>query len=577
MFVAPASFIAGFARATFAAGLLLLALSPIAPVAQAQARPAATPADLIVVNARVYTADDARPLADAFAVRDGRVTFVGSSREARALAGANTRVVDVSGRTVIPGMVDAHAHFGGLAQTLRTVDLVGVTSYDELIRRVAERAATLPKGSWVEGRGWDQNRWADGQWPTHERLSAAVPDHPVALVRVDGHATLVNAAAMRAANITAATADPAGGQLLRGANNVPSGVLIDNAEALVSRVVPPVNATETRKSLLEAQALMHASGLTGVHDAGAGRAMIDLYETMAKASEIDLRLYAMISDDSAAIAHYFSVGPRSSLYNSRLWVRSIKLYSDGALGSRGAALLEPYSDDPTNSGLLVSPPAHIQDVAERALQRGFQVNSHSIGDRGNRVVLDAYEKALDKYPLADHRFRIEHAQIIHYSDIPRFAELGVIPSMQASHQTSDMYWAGKRLGPERLLGAYAWRSLLNTGVIIPNGSDFPVEYVNPLISFHAAIARQDANDYPVGGWYPDQRMTREEALKSMTLWPAYSAFQEEELGSLSVGKHADFVVLDQDIMRVAPELVLDTQVISTWVGGKPVYERRAQP
>ncbi len=583
MFVIPASSIAILSRMAIsvrialAAILLVSALSPATRAAHAQARPASPPADLIVVNARVYTADDARPLADAFAVRDGRVTFVGSSREARSLAGSNTRVVDVNGRTVIPGMVDAHAHFGGLAQTLRTVDLVGVTSYDELIRRVAERAATLPKGSWVEGRGWDQNRWADGQWPTHERLSAAVPDHPVALVRVDGHATLVNAAAMRAANITAATVDPSGGQLLRGANNEPTGVLIDNAEGLVSRVIPPVNAAETRKSLLEAQSLMHASGLTGVHDAGAGRAMIDLYETMAKAGEIDLRLYAMISDDSAAIAHYFNVGPRSSLYNSRLWVRSIKLYSDGALGSRGAALLEPYSDDPTNSGLLVSPPAHIQDVAERALQRGFQVNSHSIGDRGNRVVLDAYEKALDKHPLADHRFRIEHAQIIHYSDIPRFAELGVIPSMQASHQTSDMYWAGKRLGPERLLGAYAWRSLLNTGVIIPNGSDFPVEFVNPLISFHASIARQDANDYPVGGWYPDQRMTREEALKSMTLWPAYSAFQEKELGSLSVGKHADFVVLDQDIMRVAPELVLDTQVISTWVGGKPVYERRAQP
>ncbi len=543
---------------------------------QAQPTPA-QPADLIVVNARVYTADDARPLADAFAVRNGMVAFVGSSREARALAGTNTRVVDLAGRTVIPGMVDAHAHFSGLAQTLRVVDLVGVTSYDELIRRVAERAATLPKGSWVEGRGWDQNQWADGQWPTHDKLSAAVPEHPVALVRVDGHATLVNAAAMRAANITAATVDPLGGRLLRGANNTPTGVLVDNAESLVNRVIPPLGQAETRKLLLEAQTEMHRFGLTGVHDAGAGRSMIDLYEAMAKAGELDLRLYTMISDDSAAIAHYFNVGPRSSLYNGRVWVRSVKLYSDGALGSRGAALLEPYSDEPTTSGLLVSPPAHIQEVAERALQRGFQVNSHSIGDRGNRVVLDAYQNALDKFPKADHRFRIEHAQIIHYSDIPRFAHLGVIPSMQASHQTSDMYWAGKRLGPERLLGAYAWRSLLNTGVIIPNGSDFPVEYVNPLISFHAAIARQDANNFPVGGWFPDQRMTRDEALKSMTLWPAYSAFQEKELGSLSVGKHADFVVLDQDIMRVAPELVLNTQVISTWVAGRAVYERRPQP
>ena len=563
---------------SFAVSRHIAAVTLLLSFAALTVRPVhAQPADLIVVNARVYTADDARPLADAFAVRNGMVAFVGSSREARALAGTNTRVVDLAGRTVIPGMVDAHAHFSGLAQTLRVVDLVGVTSYDELIRRVTERAATLPKGSWVEGRGWDQNQWADGQWPTHDKLSAAVPDHPVSLVRVDGHAALVNAAAMRAANITAATVDPLGGRLLRGANNTPTGVLVDNAETLVNRVIPPLGQAETRKLLLEAQTEMHRFGLTGVHDAGAGRSMIDLYEEIAKAGELDLRLYTMISDDSAAIAHYFGVGPRSSLYNGRVWVRAIKLYSDGALGSRGAALLEPYSDEPTTSGLLVSPPAHIQEVAERALQRGFQVNSHSIGDRGNRVVLDAYQNALDRFPKADHRFRIEHAQIIHYSDIPRFAELGVIPSMQASHQTSDMYWAGKRLGPERLLGAYAWRSLLNTGVIIPNGSDFPVEYVNPLISFHAAIARQDANNYPVGGWFPDQRMTRDEALKSMTLWPAYSAFQEKELGSLSVGKHADFVVLDQDIMRVAPELVLKTQVISTWVAGRTVYERRPQP
>lgn len=552
-------------------------LSALVVAALVAAPLAAQPADLVVVNARVYTADDTRPLADAFAVRDGRVAFVGSTREARSLAGATTRVVDLGGKTVIPGMVDAHAHYSGLAETLSTVDLMGVPSYDELIRRVQARAATLPKGSWVQGRGWDQNQWADGEFPTHERLTAAVPDHPVYLTRVDGHAALVNRAAMQAASLTRGSRDPSGGRILKAANGEPTGVLIDRAQGLVSRVIAPPSREQTRQALLDAQSAMHRWGLTGVHDAGAGRAMIELYEDIAKAGELDLRLYTMIADDSAAIAHFLAIGPRSSLHNNRVWIRAIKLYSDGALGSRGAALLEPYSDDPGNNGLLISPMEHIQDVAERALQKGFQVNSHAIGDRGNRVVLDAYEQALDRNPRADHRFRIEHAQIIHYSDIPRFAQLGVIPSMQASHQTSDMYWAGKRLGPERLLGAYAWRSLLNTGVIIPNGSDFPVEYVNPLISFHAAIARQDANDYPVGGWYPDQRMTRDEALKSMTLWPAYSAFQEAEFGSLSVGKHADFVVLDQDIMRVAPELVLKTEVMSTWVGGKAVYERTLQP
>ncbi len=535
------------------------------------------PADLVVVNARVYTADDARPLVDAFAVRNGRIVFTGSVREARSLAGPRTEIVDAAGRTVIPGMVDAHAHFSGLAQTLSIVDLVGVTSVEELIARVKARVATAPRGTWIQGRGWDQNRFADGAFPTHETLSAAVPDHPVYLVRVDGHAAFVNARAMQLAGLTATSADPDGGRILKSESGEPTGILIDRAQGLVSRVIPAPSTAETRKALLDAQRVMFGWGLTGVHDAGAGRATIELYDEMARTSDLRLRLYAMIADDSAAIAHFFARGPQSALHDGRLWVRAIKLYSDGALGSRGAALLEPYSDDAGNNGLLVSPPAHIREVAEAALQRGFQVNSHAIGDRGNRIVLDAFEAALAKHPVADHRFRIEHAQILHYADIPRFAQLGVIPSMQASHQTSDMYWAGKRLGPERLLGAYAWRSLLNTGVIIPNGSDFPVEFVNPLISFHAAVARQDANDYPVGGWFPDQRMTRDEALKSMTLWPAYAAFQEQELGSLTPGKRADFVMLDQDIMRVPAELVLSTKVLATFVGGARVFDASRDP
>lgn len=576
----------GFARAVVTTCLIAAALVTVTtPAVQAQrdaqheARGAqsSAPADLVVVNARVYTADDARPMVEAFAVRDGRVVFTGSTREARTLAGARTEIVDAAGRTIIPGMVDAHAHFSGLAQTLSIVDLVGVTSEDELIARVKARAATAAPGSWIQGRGWDQNRFADGTFPTHDKLSAAIPEHPVYLVRVDGHAAFVNARAMQLANLTATTADPEGGRILKSASGAPTGILIDRAQGLVSRVIPAPSAAETRKALLDAQRVMHGWGLTGVHDAGAVRTTIELYDEMARAGDLRLRLYAMIADDSAAIAHYLARGPQSALHDGRLWVRSIKLYSDGALGSRGAALLEPYSDDAGNSGLLVSPPAHIREVAEAALQRGFQVNSHAIGDRGNRIVLDAFEAALARHPVADHRFRIEHAQILHYADIPRFAQLGVIPSMQASHQTSDMYWAGKRLGPERLLGAYAWRSLLNTGVIIPNGSDFPVEFVNPLISFHAAIARQDANNYPVGGWFPDQRMTRDEALKSMTLWPAYAAFQEQELGSLTPGKRADFVLLDQDIMRVPHELVLGTGVLATFVGGTRVYDAARDP
>ncbi|HEY0928905.1 MAG TPA: amidohydrolase [Gemmatimonas sp.] len=535
------------------------------------------PADLIVTNARVYTADDARPLVEAFAVRDGRVVFVGSQREAAMLKGASTRVLDAQGRTIIPGMVDAHAHFAGLAQKLRAVDLVGTKSLDEVIARVAEKAKTLPKGTWITGRGWDQNAWADTRFPSHAQLSAAIPDHPVILTRVDGHAGFVNTAAMQLAGLTRTTKDPDGGKILKDAQGNPTGVLIDRAQGIVGAKVPEFTREEMRSALKDAVARMHSFGLVGMHDAGASRSNIDLFEDMAQKQELNLRLYVMIGDDSTALRHYFAQGPRSGLHNGQVWVRAVKLYADGAMGSRGAALLEPYSDDPNNNGLLLSAPAHIQEVAEAGLKAGFQINTHAIGDRGNRVVLDAYERAIGRVPRVDHRFRVEHAQILHYEDIPRFAQLGVIPSMQASHQTSDMYWIGKRLGPTRLYGAYAWQSLLQTGVIIPNGSDFPVEEVNPLISFHAAIARQDGRDWPAGGWFPEQKMTREDALRSMTIWPAYSGFQEKDLGSITAGKYADFVMLDQDIMRVPVELVLKTKVLATYVGGKTVYEAAPRP
>jgi predicted amidohydrolase YtcJ len=536
------------------------------------------PADLIVTNARIYTVDDARPVVGALAVRDGRVAFAGDARGAMALRGPQTRVVDLGGRTVIPGMVDAHGHVEGLGEALATVDLVGSTSLDEVVARVVARGRGTPAGQWIVGRGWDQNRWGDTRFPTHEKLTAAFPDNPVILTRIDGHAIFVNRKAMELAGVNASTKDPEGGHIERDAAGNPTGVFVDNAMGLVRRVVPAPSHDEIRRNLLAAIAEMHRWGLTGVHDAGEGPDVLSVYEELGKANQLNARMYVMISggrQESAALDRLIAAGPRSALYGSTLWIRSIKLYADGALGSRGAALLDPYNDDPKNSGLLVSDPKFIESVAVKALRAGFQVNTHAIGDRGNRVTLDAYEAALRQVPVADHRFRIEHAQILNYADIPRFAQLGVIPSMQASHQTSDMYWAGARLGVHRLPGAYAWRALLNTGVVIPNGSDFPVEYVNPLISFHAAISRQDANDWPPGGWYPEEAMTREEALKSMTIWPAYAAFQEAELGSLTPGKWADFVVLDQDIMRVPASLVLKTRVLSTWVGGKMVYEAKA--
>jgi hypothetical protein len=546
---------------------------PDAPIAP---RPAAgAPAELVVTNARIYTVDAGRPVAQALAARGGRLLFVGDARGALALRGPATRVVDLGGRTVLPGMVDAHGHLLGLGLGLRDVDLVGTRSYDDVVARVAARARQVPRGTWILGRGWDQNDWGDTRFPTHEALSRAVPDHPVLLQRVDGHASLANAAAMRAAGVTRETRDPEGGRVERAADGTPSGVFVDNAEGLVGRAVPAPSREDRRAALRAAAAELHRWGLVGVHSAGEGRATIELMEEMAGRGELELRTYVMIGDDSADVAHFLARGPRSAVADGRLWVRAIKLYADGALGSRGAALLEPYSDDARNAGLLVSAPAHVRDVATRALRAGFQVNTHAIGDRGNRLVLDAYAAALRDVPVADHRFRVEHAQILHHDDVPRFAELGVIPSMQASHQTSDMYWAGARLGETRLLGAYAWRSLLDAGSIVPNGSDFPVERVNPLISFHAAVSRQDADNWPAGGWHPAQRMTRDEALRAMTLWPAVAAFQERDMGSLSVGKYADFVVLDRDPMRVPAEDILGTRVLATWIAGRPVYEAPA--
>jgi predicted amidohydrolase YtcJ len=552
-------------RRSFRAALILLAPS----LAQTQR----APADLIVTNARIYTVDPSRPFVEAMVVANGRVVFTGPVRAAMTYRGSSTRVLDAEGQTIIPGMIDAHVHLLGLGTALRTVDLVGTTSYDQIVQRVAARAKEVPAGTWITGRGWDQNDWGDTRFPSHDALSRAVPNHPVYLTRIDGHAALVNAAAMKAAGLTAAAQDPSGGRIVRGTDNEPSGVLVDRAMGLVGRAIPAASKEETRAATLAAIRETNKWGLTGVHDAGVGRDVIDVFEELAKEGQYSLRNYVMVANDDAAIDHYLARGPQSGLYDNRLWIKAIKITADGALGSRGAALIEPYSDEPANRGLITIPEGRVKSVAVKALGKGFQVNVHAIGDRANRVVLDEMEAALREVPVADHRFRIEHAQIVNSEDIPRFAKLGVIPSMQASHQTSDMYWAGNRIGPVRLLGAYAWRSLLNSGVIIPNGSDFPVERVNPLISFHAAVARQDANDYPAGGWFPEQRMTRDEALKSMTIWPAYASFMEKEVGSLEPGKLADFVILDQDIMRVPNEMILRTRVLATYLGGKPVYER----
>ncbi|MEX0691904.1 MAG: amidohydrolase [Gemmatimonadales bacterium] len=548
-------------------------LIPLLAIALAgQSVLAQQPADLIVVNANIWTSDVNRPRAEALAVRDGLIVFVGSRRGAEAMAGPRTERMDVGGLTVIAGMVDAHAHLLNLGLALRRVDLVGTRSLDDVIARVRARAVDTRSGDWIRGRGWDQNLWADTRFPTHQSLSSAVPDHPVAMTRVDGHALFVNARALELAGITRDTPDPSGGRIIRDADGDATGVLVDNAMALVNRVMARESGDETRAAVLAAIAEANRWGLTGIHDAGVSEGLLSVYEELARTGRYPLRNYVMVRDNEATLDRLMERGPRLAVHD-RLWVRSIKISVDGALGSRGAAMIEEYSDEPGVTGLITFPDSVLRRIAVKALRSGFQLNVHAIGDRANRMALDAFEWALGQAPRGDHRFRVEHAQNLHRQDIPRFAQLDVIPSMQGSHQTSDMAWVPNRIGWNRSQGAYVWRSLLNTGVVIPNGSDFPVEQVNPLISFRAFFTRMDNNGWPAGGWFPAERTTRMEALLSMTLWPAYAAFMENESGSLTAGKYADFVVLSQDIMTVDERAVLDTEVVMTVLGGHVVYRR----
>jgi predicted amidohydrolase YtcJ len=552
-------------RSSVLAGLAASATAP------ALAAAAGGNADLIVTAATIHTVDATTPRAQAFAVRDGRFIYVGSRDGVRALRGPRTRTLDLGGATVLPGLIDAHLHFMHVGQALREVDLAHLSSYDEVVRRTVAFAAGTPD-AWIIGDGWDQNLWPGKAFPNHAALSTALPDRPVVLNRVDGHALLANAKAMALAEIDASSPDPSGGRIVRDDHGAPTGVFVDNAMALVRRAIPPPSHEQLVRAAVASLAECHRWGLTSIADPGVGQAALDAYVELANAGRYTLRNHAMLAgSDDALIARYLQRGPQPLAYGGRLAIRAIKLYADGALGSRGAALLAPYDDDPANTGLLVTPPAKIQDVATRALRAGFQVCTHAIGDRGNRIALDAYEAALGAVPARDHRFRVEHAQVLSPQDIPRFARLGVVPSMQTTHQISDMPWAGARLGPQRVLGAYAWRALLDTGVTIANGTDAPIEVVDSRRTFHAAIARQNEANQPPGGWYPRQRMTRAEALASMTAWAARANFIEHVAGSISVGKYADFAVLDRDWMRIARDEVMATRFLATYSSGRQVY------
>jgi len=531
------------------------------------------PPEVIYVNGNIYTLDAARARAAALGVAGDRIVAVGSNAEVRRLVQPRTKICDLGGRTVLPGLIDAHCHVASLGSFgLGRIDLSSVRSYDDVVSAIAARVKTAKPGEWIVGGRWDHESWPGRKLPTHHKLSEVSPDNPVWLTRVDGHAGLANAAAMKLAGITGDTPNPPGGEIIRDDKGDPTGIFVDNAEDLIEQRVDAAVA-DTAELILKAQEMCLSVGLTGVHDAYVVPAEVEVYRQLADSGRLELRVYALVAGH-AAIAYFKEHG---KLIGDRLTVRAAKLFADGALGSRGAWLLEPYSDRPTDAdgnpytGLMVTKPEFIRMVAEDGLLNGYQVCTHAIGDRGNREVLNAYALALSRRPRQDHRFRIEHAQVLSLEDIPRFAKLGVIPSMQPTHCTSDMRWVYARVGKRRAAGAYAWAKLLRTGVRIPAGSDFPVESHNPFFGIYAAVTRQNHVGEPSGGWQPEDRMSRAEALRAFTLDAAYAAFEEANKGSLEVGKLADFIVIDRDIMTCEPRAILETKVLQTVIGGEKVY------
>lgn len=502
----------------------------------------------------------------AIAVGGGHIIDVGPTADVRARHN-NARIVDVSSATILPGLTDAHAHLYGLGLSLDTVSLVGTTSTDDALSRVVTRAASTPAGEWILGRGWDQNHWAVKEFPDAGMIDRVISDRPVWLRRIDGHAGWANTAAMRAAGITKDTKDPQGGRIIRDAAGSPTGVFVDEAQELIDSKVPPPSFELRKKRVLAAAKNIAQNGLVEIHDAGADADTIRAVRELITENRFPIRVYTMLSDDEKLLKEWFTTGPLLD-EGHQLTVRAVKMYADGALGSRGAALLAPYSDDPKNTGLVISTPEHMTDVAKRAIEAGFQVNTHAIGDRGVRNVIDAYEKAGVNSGM---RFRIEHFQVVAPEDFARVAKDGIIASMQPTHATSDMGWAEARLGPVRIKGAYAWRTVLNDGIRIALGSDFPVEDVNPFFGIYSAVTRQDQQGNPAGGWYPDQRLTLEEAVRGFTIDAAFAAFEELSRGSIQIGKLADFTIVDGDFYNMPHSDLFKTKVKYTVVGGEIVY------
>ena len=524
----------------------------------------------VLVNARIHTMDDANPVAEALAWdRQGRIIAVGPRSAVEAKAGG-APVHDARGATVVPGLVDAHGHLMGLGYALMRADLVGTRDPAEVIARLQAFADKLPPDAWLLGRGWDQNDWPGKSFPTAADLDAAFPSRPVWLERIDGHAGWANTAALRRVQRDlAGDWQPEGGRIVREGGR-PTGVFIDAATSLVDAVVPPPDEALRTEALQRALVATASVGLTGVHDMGTSVADLDLFSRFAAASRLTMRVVAYADGDAAALEQLCSAGPYRDP-TGRVRMAGVKFYADGALGSRGAALIEPYSDDRGNRGLLVTPPDKLVDGMKKARRCEIQVATHAIGDRGNRMVLEDYAGILGDSARGDHRWRVEHAQVVSTDDIAMFEELRVVASMQPTHATSDMPWAEARLGRARLADAYAWRRFLQSRVHLALGSDFPIESADPRLGLFAAVTRQDLAGNPPGGWLPDQKLTPLEALRGFTSGAAWAAFMEHEVGRLMPGLRADFVLLDADPLAAPASGIPRIKVLSTWVDGTPVF------
>ena len=538
--------------------------------------PLAEQADTVFINGNVYTVNERQPRAEAIAAKAGKIIFVGSNKDAKAYQGKNTRVVDLKGNTVVPGMTDSHYHLTGVGAREITLNLEGISSLEEFLAKVKERVDRAKPGEWVTGRGWIETHWRPPVFPTRWDLDKISPNNPVALDRADGHGLVVNSAALKLARVDKNTPSPFGGEIMKNKQTgEPNGMLLDAAQGLIERYIP--NAGNNEEAILLGVKRSIELGWCEIQDAGGSYGDVTAMRKLYGEGKIKLRIYKAVHGPGPASAKLLADGASTGEFDGRFTLRTIKVVFDGALGSKGAALLERYSDYDT-AGFLTHKEEELLPMFALALERGIQVETHAIGDRANRVILDLYEKAFAAVPPAQRkvrepRWRVEHAQIVTAADIPRFAKLGVIPSMQPSHAIGDLYFAPSRLGMKRLEGAYAWQSFIKSGSIIAGGSDAPVERGEPMIEFYAAVARKSLSGFSGEGWHPEQALSREQALKMFTIWAAYAAFEDNVKGSIEAGKLADLTVLSADIMKIAEQEIPKTRCVMTVIGGEVVFQK----